>query len=58
MEDITEADYTQSKSVSKDFETKYLGEYHDLHVFENFRNVCNKLCEFHTAKFLSASGSA
>ena len=30
MEDITDADYTHAKIVSKDFEIKYFGEYHDL----------------------------
>ena len=47
MENNTDADYTDAKRVSKDFEIKYLGEYHDLQVwsdtlllavvFENFR---------------------
>ena len=32
MEDITDADYAQSKRVFKDFEIKNLGEYHDLDV--------------------------
>ena len=49
MEDITDADCTQSKRFSKDFEIKNLGEYHNLYlqsdtlflvdVFDNFRNV-------------------
>ena len=30
MEDITDADYAHVKKVSKDFETKNLGEYHDF----------------------------
>ena len=30
MEDITDADYAHTKRASKDFEIKYLGEYHDL----------------------------
>ena len=43
-------------------------EYHDLHiqsdtslladVFENFRNICAKIFELDTAKFLSAPGLA
>ena len=51
MEDITDADYAHG--VCKDFETKNLGEYHDLYVqsntllladvFENFRNMCLKI---------------
>ena len=32
VEDITDADYAQAKEVSKDFEIKKLGEYHDLYV--------------------------
>ena len=55
MEDITDADYTYAKGVCKDFEIKNLGEYHDLYVqgdtllladvFENFRNMCLKICK-------------
>ena len=50
MEGITDADYVHAKEVSKDFEIKNVGEYHDLYVqidtvllagvFENFRNKC------------------
>ena len=49
MEDITDADYADAKSVCKDFQIKNLGEYHDLYVqndtllsadvFENFRSM-------------------
>ena len=49
MEDITDADYTQAKRSSKDFEIKCLGEYYDLYVqsntllladvFNNFTNI-------------------
>ena len=49
MEDITDADYVHAKRVSKDFQIKDLGEYHDLYVqsnillladvFDNFRNM-------------------
>ena len=52
MEDITNADYMHAKRVYKDFETKYLREYHDLYlkcdsllladVFKNFRKMCMK----------------
>ena len=62
MEDSTDADYARAKRVSKDFEIKNLGEYHDLcvqsdtlllaDVFENFRNMCLEIYEL--AKFLSA----
>ena len=50
MEDIIDTDYAHAKRVSKDFEIKNVGEYHDLYVqssallladvFENFRNMC------------------
>ena len=30
MEDISDAGYAHTKRVSKDFEIKYLGDYHDL----------------------------
>ena len=50
MEDITYSDYNHAKRVCKNFEIKYLGEYHDLYfkrdilllvdVFENFRKMC------------------
>ena len=32
MEDITDADYVQTKRVCKNFQLKNLGEYHDLYV--------------------------
>ena len=66
MKGITDADYAHAKRVSKDFEIRNLGEYHDLHVqsdtllladvSENFRNTCLKIYELDTAKFLSAPG--
>ena len=34
MEDITDAEYLHAKRVSKDFEMKNLGEYHDLYLKE------------------------
>ena len=62
MEDITDLDYPQVKRVCNDFEIKKLGEYHDLNVqrdksllaylFENFINMCLKIYEFGSAKFL------
>ena len=52
------------KRVCKDFEIKYLGEYHDLYVqsntllladvFENFGNMCLKIYKLDPAIFLSA----
>ena len=68
MEDITDADYGDTKSVCKDFEIKNLGEYHYLYVqsdtlllgdvFDNFRNICLKIYKLDTAKFLSSPGLA
>ena len=50
------------------FKTKYIGEYHDLHVkidtlllsdiFENFRNMCLNIDELDPAYFVSAPGLA
>ena len=67
MEDITDVDYAHTKRICKDFETKHLGEYHDLHVqsdtlmladvFENFRNMSLKIYELDPAEYLSASFS-
>ena len=68
MEDITDTDYAQAKRVSQSFEIKLLGEYHELYVrsdtlllvdiFENFIDMCLKIYELDTAKFLSAPGLA
>ena len=70
MKDITDADYTHTKRICKDFEIKDLEEYYELHVqsntllladvFENFPNVCLKICELDSAKVkcLSAPGLA
>ena len=59
---------THAKRVCKDFETKSLGEHHDLyvqsdrlllvHVFDNFRYMCIEICELDLAKVHSASGLA
>ena len=66
MEDITDVDYPRTKNVCKDFEIKNLREYHDLYaqsniflladVFENFQNICVKICELGAAKFISVAG--
>ena len=68
MEDITDANYADTKSVCKDFEIKNLEEYHDLYVqsdtslltdvFENFRNMCLEIYELDPEKFLSPPGLA
>ena len=62
MEDVTDADYMDTKRVCKDFEIKDLGEYHDLYlnrdtsrlvdVFENFRKTCLKIYNLDRVKFL------
>ena len=66
-EDITDADYTHSKRVCKDFEIKKLGEYHDLYVqgntllladvFKNVRNICLKIYELDLTRSLTEKGS-
>ena len=68
MGDIIAADYMYAKRVCKDFETKNLGEYHNLYikndtllladVFENFRKMCLKIYHLGPVKFLSAAGLA
>ena len=39
MEDITDANYIHGKRVWKDFETKLLGEYHDLYLKSDLRLI-------------------
>ena len=68
MEDITDVDHRHAKKVFKNFNSKNLGDYHDLYiqsdtllladVFENFRNMCIKVYELDPAHFLSAPGLA
>ena len=68
MEDIANANYTHTNSVCKDFETKNLGEHHDLRVksntllladvFEKFRIMRLKIYELDPEKFISPSGLA
>ena len=68
MEDITDADCMHAKRICKGFETKDLGEYHDLYlksntllladVFENFRKICLEIYQLDLVKFLSAIGLA
>ena len=66
LEDITDKDYRQK--VWEVFETKNLGEYHNLHVqsdtllladvFESFKDMCIEIYELDTSHFLSAPGLA
>ena len=68
MENIDDIDYRHGKNVFKNFKLKNLGECHDLYVqsdtllladvFENFRNMCIKVCELDPAHFLSLPGLA
>ena len=67
LENISDEDYIHAKKLCV-FKIKNLGEYHDLYVkidtlllsdiFENFRNMCFDIYEFHPAYFVSASGLA
>ena len=64
MEHITDVDYAHAKRVSKDFEIKNLGEYHNQYVqsntllladvFQSFQNLCFEIYEFDHARFLAA----
>ena len=66
MEDITNADYKNPKRVWKDFKTKNLSEYQDLHlqsdtllpayVFKNFWKTCIEIYKLDLAHFFSAPG--
>ena len=67
MEDITDADCAHAKRVCKDFKTRNLGDYHDLHVQSdifvsrfvwNFWKMCLEIYEFDSPHFLSTSGLA
>ena len=63
---MTYAEYEHAKRICKNLEIKSSGEYHDLYVesnklllsdvSENFRNMCLKIREFDSAKFLSTPG--
>ena len=62
MENITNVDYRHANRVSKKFNLKNLGQYHNLgqytlllaDVFANFRNMYIKVYELDPAHFLSA----
>ena len=61
LEDITDADNAHRKRVCKNFEIKYLREYHDLYVqndtllladvFESFRNMCFEIYQLDPPNF-------
>ena len=64
-EGITDEDHKHAQKVRKEFNTKKLGEYHDLYVqsdstlladvFKYFREKCLEIYELDPANFLSAS---
>ena len=68
MEDISEIDYRHALKVFNKFNTKNLGEYHDLYVqsdtilladvFKSFRNLCLNTYGLDPACFLSLPGLA
>ena len=68
LEDISDEDYAHAQKVWDVFETKNLGEYHDLYVqsgtllladvYENFRNMCLDKYGRATVYFLFTLGSA
>ena len=68
MENIADADYAHAKRMCKDFETKNLGEYHDLYfqsdtllladVFENIKNMCLEIYKLDPAKKFPIPGLA
>ena len=59
MEDVTNIDHRHAKKVTKSFNNKNIGEYHDLylesdtlllsHVFENFRDKSLEIYELYPA---------
>ena len=68
MEDITDVDSKPAKKVCKNFKIKTLDEYHNVYsqsdtllladVFNNFQNMCLKICGLDLAIFLSVTGLA
>ena len=68
MEDITDNDYTHVKKVYKNFEIKNFGQNSDLcdqgdtlllaGGFENFQNICFKICEPDPVSFVTSPGLA
>ena len=63
MKDITDIDCMYAKVDCKDFEIKFLGDYHDLYaqsdtllladLLNNFRNIFLEIYELDPAHFLS-----
>ena len=68
LENVSDKDYTHAQKIWEVLEIKNLGKYHDLYVqcdtllladvFENFRDKCIKIYEFHPSYFVSAPGLA
>ena len=68
LENISDGDYVHAQKVWDVFETKHLGEYHDLYVqsdtllladiFQNFRKMCLDIYELDPVYFVSAPGLA
>ena len=66
LEDISDEDYAHAQKLSKYFNLKSLGDYHDLYVqsntlmladvFENVRNKCIEIYALDAACLLSAPG--
>ena len=64
MEDVTNVDYKNSRSVLKYFEIKNQGELHDLFVqsnkfllsdvFINFPNMCLEIYKLESSQFFSS----
>ena len=67
-EHITDEDYEYAQKVWDTFNTKSLGEYHDLYVqsdtvlladvFESFRDTCHEIYGIDPAHFLTVPGQA
>ena len=55
METITDADYTHTKNVSKDFQIKNLREYHELYVQGNTLFLADVFVNFQSARLLQQS---
>ena len=68
LENIRDEDYTHAQKIWDVFETKNLGEYHDLYfqsdtllfpdIFGNFRNMCLNIYELDPVYFVSVPGLA